>query len=242
MNINQHKFITEYLRHRSAYTAYCIAYKVEDETQYENIMREAHHLLDDPDVGGVIRSVLEGARYEAEQQVRAEMKIDVLTIQRKREILARIANGEMYIAQNYKGKDCTQCTQMVTPTINQMLKAIDLDNKMAGHYSINKEKTQQFTTNREVPLLAKEGTLESASRHEPTGVVDSREGQQNTTNRNNLVKRSRCNQLKRQQFCNKTQQFKKKKKPPEFIPQQAGGVGVQEVSLSLGEGRGEANC
>ncbi len=46
----------------------------------------------------------------------------------------------MYAIQNYKGKDCNQCTQMVRPTINQMLKAIDLDSKLAGHYSV-----RQFT-------------------------------------------------------------------------------------------------
>lgn len=205
MNINQHKFITEYLRHRSAYTAYCIAYQIQDETQYDSIMRAAQQLLDNPDVGGVIRSVMEGIRYEAEQEIRAELKTDVLTVQRKREILARIANGDMYVAQNYKGKDCTQCTQMVTPTINQMLKAIDLDNKMAGHYPGNsrqltpyppkgetnldrrvphkEHKTQQNTTkNRNASLLAKEGTLESASRHEPTGEVEFSRRTQNTNN------------------------------------------------------------
>ncbi len=138
MNIEQHNFITQYLRHNSAYTAYCIAFNVEDQSQYESIMCAAQQLMDDPEVGGVIRSVLEGVRHDAEQEIREQQKTELLTIQRKRELLANIATGEMYAVQNYKGKDCNQCTQMVRPTINQMLKAIDLDSKLAGHYSVDK--------------------------------------------------------------------------------------------------------
>ena len=138
MDNNKLNFITTYLRHRSVYTAYCIAYNVEDQSQYETIMAAAQQLMDDPEVGGLIRSVLEHVQYEVEQEIRAQQKTELLTIQRKRELLANIATGEMYAIQNYKGKDCNQCTQMVRPTINQMLKAIDLDSKLAGHYSVDK--------------------------------------------------------------------------------------------------------
>ncbi len=187
MDNNQLNFITTYLRHRSVYTAYCIAYNVEDQSQYESIMSTAQQLMDDPEVGGLIRSVLEHVHYEVEQEIRAELKTELLTIQRKRELLANIATGEMYAVQNYKAKDCNQCTQMVRPTINQMLKAIDLDNKMAGHYTVDKrqpansynsveERTTESATNHnkieEAPLLTKEGTLERASRHQPTGEVE----------------------------------------------------------------------
>ncbi len=136
MDNNKLNFITTYLRHRSPYTAYCIAYNVEDESQYESIMAAAHQLMDGSEVGGLIRSVLEHVHYEVEQEIRAQQKTELLTIQRKRELLANIATGEMYAIQNYKGKDCNQCTQMVRPTINQMLKAIDLDSKLAGHYPV----------------------------------------------------------------------------------------------------------
>ncbi len=106
MNIEQHSFITEYLRHNSAYTAYCLAYKPENASQYESIMTAAQQLMDDPEVGGVIRSVLEGVRHDVEQEIRAQQKTELLTIQRKRELLANIAMGEMYAIQNYKGRDC----------------------------------------------------------------------------------------------------------------------------------------
>jgi hypothetical protein len=141
MNIEQHNFITQYLRHSSAYTAYCIAYNVEDQSQYESIMSAAQQLMDDPDVGGVIRSVLDGVRHDVEQEVRAKQKTELLTVQSKRELLARIARGELTAVQHYKGKDCNHCTQMVLPTINQMLKAIDLDSKLAGHYSVDKRQS-----------------------------------------------------------------------------------------------------
>ncbi len=166
MNIEQHNFITEYLRHNSTYTAYCLAYKPEDASQYESIMCAAQQLMDDHEVGGVIRSVLDGVRHDVEQEIRAQQKTELLTIQRKRELLANVATGEMYAIQNYKGKDCNQCTQMVRPTINQMLKAIDLDSKLAGHYSArqatvdslqltkseNTSETQQNATMEQSPL------------------------------------------------------------------------------------------
>ena len=49
MDNNKLNFITTYLRHRSAYTAYCIAYNVEDQRQYESIMAAAKQLMDDPE-------------------------------------------------------------------------------------------------------------------------------------------------------------------------------------------------
>ncbi len=146
MDNNQLNFIATYLRHRSVYTAYCIAYNVEDQRQYESIMAAANQLMDDPEVGGLIRSVLEHVHYEVQQEIRAEQKQELLTVQRKRELPARIATGEISVMQHYKGKDCNQCTQMVQPTINQMIRAIDLDSKLAGHYPTKQTAVdRQFT-------------------------------------------------------------------------------------------------
>ena len=146
MDNNKLNFVTTYLRHRSAYTAYCIAYNVEDQSQYESIMCAAQQLMDDPEVGGLIRSVLEHVHYEVQQEIRAEQRQELLTVQRKRELLARIATGEISVMQHYKGKDCNQCTQMVQPTINQMIRAIDLDSKLAGHYPVKQAAdNRQFT-------------------------------------------------------------------------------------------------
>ena len=138
MNFKQQTFITEYLRHRSEYTAYCLAFNPENAADYNAIMSATARLMDDPEVGGVIRSVIDGIRQDVVQEIRSQQKTELLTVQSKRELLARIAHGELTAVQHYKGKDCTHCTQMVLPTINQMLKAIDLDNRMAGHYSVDK--------------------------------------------------------------------------------------------------------
>ena len=40
----------------------------------------------------------------------------------------------MSALQYYRGKDCSQCSQYVLPTIAQMLAAIKEDSKLAGHY------------------------------------------------------------------------------------------------------------
>ena len=160
MTIEQHNFITQYLRHSSEYTAYCLAFNPENAADYNAIMSAAASLMNDPEVGGVIRSVIDGIRQDVEQEIRAQQKTELLTVQSKRELLARIARGELTAVQHYKGKDCNHCTQMVLPTINQMLKAIDLDSKLAGHYSAEK---RQATVD-SLQLTKSENTSENATK------------------------------------------------------------------------------
>lgn len=143
MNLKQQTFITEYLRHNDAFTAYCIAYNLKDCSNYTSIMSSANRLLNTPEVAETIRTIMDGIRHDVEQEIKAEMKRELLTVQRKRELLAQIATGEMYVMQYYKGKDCNQCSQHVAPTINQMLRAIDLDSRLAGHYPEVKHSTKQ---------------------------------------------------------------------------------------------------
>ena len=51
MNLKQQLFITEYLRHRDAYIAYCEAYQPKDRTKYNSIMSAANRLLNSDEVG-----------------------------------------------------------------------------------------------------------------------------------------------------------------------------------------------
>lgn len=143
MNLKQQTFITEYLRHNDAFTAYCIAYNLKDCSNYTSVMSSANRLLNSPEVAKTITAIMEGIRHDVEQEIKAEMKRELLTVQRKRELLTQIATGEMYVMQYYKGKDCNQCSQHVAPTINQMLRAIDLDSRLAGHYPDVKHNTKQ---------------------------------------------------------------------------------------------------
>ena len=151
MNNKQHAFVTEYLRHGDKIIAYNLAYKKQT-NNYTAIESAANRLLRDPEIAHAISSVRDAIRHEVEQEIRQQLRTELLSIQRKRELLAQIATGELCAIQVYKGKDCNQCTQMVRPTINQMLKAIDLDNKLAGHYTVS---SKQLTVNNS-PALHKQ--------------------------------------------------------------------------------------
>lgn len=148
MNTRQQQFVTEYLRIGDKMIAYKKAYDC-DSSSYRTVESAANRLLQHPEVAAAIAEVTNRIRHEVEQQLQQELKTQLLTVQRKRELLARIAEGDIYVEQNYKGKDCNTCTQLVKPTVNQMLKAIDLDSKLAGHYTndrnINVVHTTQVT-------------------------------------------------------------------------------------------------
>lgn len=154
MTNKQHEFVTEYLRHGDKIIAYSLVYKNES-GNYAAVESAANRLLRHPEVAQAIDSVRKAIRAEVEQELKQQLYTELLTVQRKRELLARIANGQLFAVQQYKGKDCRTCEQVVTPTINQMLKAIDLDNKLAGHYTIKTVDSSMFTVNNS-PALHKQ--------------------------------------------------------------------------------------
>lgn len=145
MKLKHHAFVTEYLKHRDAYLAYVHVYNVQSDN-YIATLSSANRLLNRTDVSAAIQAVQDAIRADVEYELKQEMKKELLTVQRKRELLAQIATGELYVMQYYKGKDCNHCSQHVAPTINQMLRAIDLDNRLAGHYPDIKHHPKQQTT------------------------------------------------------------------------------------------------
>lgn len=151
MNLKQQRFITEMLRHGDKVVAYKIAYQ-SDSASYTTLESAANRLLKNPEVAAAIQSTVDRIRHEVEEELKAEMRRELLSVQRKREILARIAEGDVYIEQTFKGKGCQTCTQMAKPTINQMLKAIDIDNRMAGDYK-DKRAVTFVHTNVPVPQI-----------------------------------------------------------------------------------------
>lgn len=197
MNTKQYTFVTEYLRSSDHIMAYKNAYQ--STSDYTTIESAANRLLKHPEVAQAIREAQTAIRQQVEREVAEKLKGELLTIQRKRELLYQIATGEMYVEQNYKGKNCSQCTQFIRPSINQMLKAIDLDNKLAGHYG-TKEKNITFPVFREgganamsdgrvtsAPTPSRHAELDSASREIPTKkeqpeIPITIGTQQNTTN------------------------------------------------------------
>lgn len=135
MNLKQHKFVTEYLRFGDQAIAYKNAYN--SNATGKVIESAANRLMKHPEVAQAIADAQATIREQVTKEVAEQLKGELLTIQHKRELLYRIATGEMRILQYHKGKDCNTCSQYVTPSINQMLRAIHLDNKLAGHYPLH---------------------------------------------------------------------------------------------------------
>lgn len=133
MNLKQQRFITEFLRYGDKIIAYKTAYE-NPSADPDVIISAANRLLRKPEIREAIEAAQNRIRYEVEAELKAELKQELLTIQRKREILAQIANGDALIEQHTKGKNCNMCTILQRPNFNQILKAIDVDSKLAGHY------------------------------------------------------------------------------------------------------------
>lgn len=157
MNLKQYRFVTEYLKWGDPAHAYKLAYNCKS-NNYRSMESAANRLLNNPEIATAIEEAEARLRSEAEQEVKQRITAELLTVQRKREILARIAESNVYIEQQYKGKDCKTCTQMVKPSINQMLKAIDLDSRLAGDYPTPKQMTVVHTvaTVKEAPTAGKQ--------------------------------------------------------------------------------------
>lgn len=156
MNLKQYRFVTEYLKWGDPAHAYKLAYNCKS-NNYRSMESAANRLLNNPEIATAIQEAEARLRSEAEMEVKQRITAELLSVHRKREILARIAEGNIYIEQQYKGKDCKTCTQMVKPTINQMLKAIDLDSRLAGDYPTPKQMTVVHTvaTVKETPTAGK---------------------------------------------------------------------------------------
>ena len=115
----------------------------------------------------------------------------------------------MYAVQNYKGKDCNQCTQMVRPTINQMLKAIDLDSKLAGHYTVKQSAdNHQFTAPISEPVensaVVPPGIYPAMSGREERRASP---GGQQTQQLSEVVSLQHSRGTDKAENCNKTQQI-----------------------------------
>ncbi len=152
MNFKQQRFITEFLRYGDKIIAYKTAYD-NPSSDPEVIISAANRLLRQPEIREAIEAAQNRIRYQVEAELKEELKQELLTIQRKREILAQIATGEALIEQHSKGKNCNMCTILQRPNFNQILKAIDLDSKLAGHYSHNQKSviSQLQTDTQEAP-------------------------------------------------------------------------------------------
>ncbi len=133
MNAKQYEFVMQYLQHKDKITAYTIAYNKRT-CNYRAVESAANRLLQNPEIKQYIATMRESMYNEAMQEVQKDLKTELLTVHRKREVLARIVNGEHSVIQNFKGKNCQVCTYFLYPTIREILQGIREDNRMAGHY------------------------------------------------------------------------------------------------------------
>ena len=149
MNLKQQTFITCYLQTGNKLQAYKTAYH--SKSNNDNALESAaNRLLRRPDVGEAIRLTLQTVREQAETELKDQLRVELLSVNEKRAMLASIARGEPVPQSVPVGNDIWRTGAML-PTINQRLKAIDIDNKISGLY--NKTEAMDAETEQEIGEL-----------------------------------------------------------------------------------------
>ncbi len=166
MNTKQQRFVTEYLKWGIPALAYANAYN-KPNPNGRAIESAANRLMRNPAIKQAIHDAEDRIRHQVEQEIADREALDVFTIEQKRHLLKQIATGNMLVEQRYKGSDCRQCTQLVRPTINQMLRAIDLDNRMSAHYPPPQQK-MKIPPYKEVPFEQRVEDVHSRGTDNPT--------------------------------------------------------------------------
>lgn len=127
-------FINEMILHGDKVKAYKKAYP---KAKSENSAAvNAIRLLKNDNILNAIKSGSDKAEKAAYQsvikKVARKKKIKLLSQIEKREILSEIARGERKIMENSVTKSGEVVTYYRTPNANEIIKAIDTDNKMTG--------------------------------------------------------------------------------------------------------------
>lgn len=169
MNLNQHAFVCELLRHGNKCEAYRTAYKPQTENS-RSIESAANRLMKDPEVSAAVAEAQERMLEEARQALKEKYIAELLTVQRKRELLAQIAEGK-WMEQPPPGHIEGQRTPVMVPTIKERLKAIDMDNRMDGSYhaaarsgEIPAQPGVQTETGSQVPAVQTGQTQQNATK------------------------------------------------------------------------------
>lgn len=150
MNLKQQAFVCEMLRHGNRAEAYKAAYQTKSNNP-RSLQSAADRLMKNPEVAAAIQSVHERIYAEVQEELKARITHEVLTAQRKREILAQIAEGE-WMVQPPPEELSNQRTAVLIPTMKERLKAIDMDNRMTGAYE--KENAAKHNNTQQEPPVA----------------------------------------------------------------------------------------
>ncbi|WP_276131935.1 terminase small subunit [Polluticoccus soli] len=170
MNMNQHSFVCELLRHGNKCEAYKTAYRPQNENP-RSIESAANRLMKNPEVSAAITEAQERMLEEARQELKEKYVAELLTVQRKRELLAQIAEGK-WMEQPPPDHIEGQRVPVMVPTLKERLKAIDMDNRMDGSYRATAQ--NQATETGELPRAQNETELIPPAREKD-------KTQQNTT-------------------------------------------------------------
>ncbi|WP_276132300.1 terminase small subunit [Polluticoccus soli] len=133
MNRKQQAFVCEMLRHGNRAEAYRAAYKPQSDNP-RSVESAANRLMKNPEIAEAVQTVQDRIYAEVQEELKARVLHETLTTQRKREILAQIAEGQWIMQpppDNIEGKP----TAVLIPTLKERLRAIDMDNRMTGTYS-----------------------------------------------------------------------------------------------------------
>ncbi|MCD6064986.1 MAG: Terminase small subunit [Flavipsychrobacter sp.] len=148
MNPKQQAFVCEMLRHGNRAEAYKAAYNPRSNNPH-SLQSAADRLMKNPEVAEAISSVHERIYAEVQEELKTQMLCEVLTTQRKRELLAQIAEGE-WMVQPPPYDMPGQRTAVLIPTLKERLKAIDMDNRMTNAYE-KENATKHNNTQQEPP-------------------------------------------------------------------------------------------
>ena len=121
MNRKQQAFVLAYLKGNDKAEAYMTAINYRMTRKLAE--RGGDMMLQIPEVAQFIRDVMERARKEALQEIQ-DKRPPLLTVEEKREILAKITRGEMKAVQYGMGQVCSYCGMSEEPTFDQILEAI----------------------------------------------------------------------------------------------------------------------
>ncbi len=121
MNRKQQAFVLAYLKTNNKAEAYMTA--VNYRTTQKTAERGADKILQSPEVSQYISDVMAKAKKEVLQEIENKRPA-LLTVEEKREILAKIARGEARAVQYGMGQVCSYCGMSEEPTFDQILQAI----------------------------------------------------------------------------------------------------------------------
>lgn len=178
MNQKQQAFVCEMLRHGNRAEAYRNAYHPKSDNP-RSLQSAAGRLMKNPEVAEAIWSAQERIYAEVYEDLKARVLREELTVQRKREILAQIAEGD-WIIQPPPDEVPDQPTAVLIPTLKERLKAIDMDNKMTGAYrneNIGAQPAEREEHNLpnsetgETTEVQQKTTIEEPSLNNPTAIA-----------------------------------------------------------------------